>query len=73
MTLHLKAHVGLPPYTAGEFDHADIHPLTGRVFVANTRTHRIDIIDGNTLEYVQRVPGCLQPSGVLYAPRSGKC
>jgi len=71
MTLELRGDVALPPHERGGFDHADVHPPTGRVFVAHTALGQVEIIDGTAGTHAGAVPGCPEASGVLYAPEAG--
>ena len=59
MPLQFRASIALPPHEAGGFDHADVHTLSGRVFVAHTALGQVEIIDG-----VQRL--------YIFLPRSGR-
>jgi DNA-binding beta-propeller fold protein YncE len=67
MSLIFKSNVQLPPHAAGGFDHGDVHPPTGRVFVAHTANGTVDVIDGANLCLMRAVPGCAEGSGVLCA------
>ena len=70
MTLELRGSIDLPPHEKGGFDHADVHPLSGRVFVAHTALGQVEIIDGAAGTHAGTVPGCPEASGVLYAPEA---
>jgi DNA-binding beta-propeller fold protein YncE len=68
MSLTFKSNVQLPPHVAGGgFDHGDVHPPTGRVFVAHTANGTVDVIDGSNLCPMRTLPGCAEASGVLFA------
>jgi DNA-binding beta-propeller fold protein YncE len=67
MTLVFKNNVSLPNHAAGGFDHGDVHPATGRVFVAHTANGTVDVIDGAGLRLERTLPDCAEGSGVLYA------
>ena len=67
MALVFKDNVSLPEHSAGGFDHGDVHPATGRVFVAHTANGTVDVIDGAGLRLERSLPGCAEGSGVLHA------
>jgi DNA-binding beta-propeller fold protein YncE len=71
MTLELRGDIALPPHETGGFDHADVHPPSGRVFVAHTALGQVEILDGAGGTHAGTVPGCPEASGVLYAPEAG--
>ena len=66
--LRLLKRIPIPPERSGDFDHGDVDPTTGRVFVAHTSEGTVDVIDGNTLEVIKVIEGCPEGSGVLCAP-----
>lgn len=63
MTLRLQGHIALPPHSSGGFDHGDVDPATGRVFVAHTANDTVEVIEG--MQHVRTIPGCAEGSGVL--------
>jgi DNA-binding beta-propeller fold protein YncE len=67
MSLQLRQTIEIPPRQAGNFDHADVHPATGHVFVAHTAFGQVEILDGEQGHHERTVPGCPEASGVLYA------
>jgi DNA-binding beta-propeller fold protein YncE len=67
VTLVFRANVPLPKHTVGGFDHGDVHPGTGRVFVAHTANGTLEVVDGESLRLERTLPGCAEASGVLYA------
>jgi DNA-binding beta-propeller fold protein YncE len=67
VTLVLTGSIRLPAHAAGGFDHGDVHPATGRVFVAHTANDTIDVVDGPGLRLERSLAGCGEGSGVLYA------
>jgi DNA-binding beta-propeller fold protein YncE len=67
MTLVFTANVQLPEHADGGFDHGDVQPATGRVFVAHTANGTVDVIDGASLRLEGTLQGCAEGSGVLYA------
>jgi DNA-binding beta-propeller fold protein YncE len=68
MSLAIRQTIDVPPHEAGAFDHADIHPASGRVFVAHTAFGQVEILDGVEGRHERTLPGCPEASGVLYAP-----
>ena len=70
MTTALRevARVELPPHEAGAFDHGDVDPVTGRVFVAHTKYGTVDVIDAETLRVIDVIADCPEGSGVLCSP-----
>lgn len=60
----------MPPGQSGAFDHGDVDPRTGRVFVAHTDFGTIDVIDADRLEVIATIEGCPEGSGVLCAGES---
>ena len=60
----------MPPGRSGAFDHGDVDPITGRVFVAHTDFGTVDVIDAERLEVIQVIDGCSEGSGVLCAGES---
>lgn len=70
MSLTQTASIPLPPHVpGGGFDHGDVDPATGRVFVAHTAGGTVEIIDGARTSHDGTIPGCPEASGVLCAPR----
>lgn len=67
-SLRTLKRIPIPPQRAGDFDHGDVDPVTGRVFVAHTSEGTVDVIDGDTLEVIKVIEGCPEGSGVLCAP-----
>ena len=65
--LTLRQSIPLPPHPAGDYDHGDVYPPTGRVFVANTAAGTVEVIDGEHLHHLATIPGCPEASGVLCA------
>jgi DNA-binding beta-propeller fold protein YncE len=68
MSLQIRQTIDVPPYKPGSFDHADVHPASGRVFVAHTAFGQVEILDGEASRHVRTVLDCPEASGVLYAP-----
>lgn len=73
MTLVFRDNVSLPEHSAGGFDHGDVQPATGRVFVAHTANGTVEVIDGPGLRLERSLPGCAEGSGVLYASNAREC
>jgi DNA-binding beta-propeller fold protein YncE len=71
MTLELRGDIALPPHEKGGFDHADVHPPSGWVYVAHTALGQVEILDGPAGTHAGSIPGCPEASGVLYAPEAG--
>lgn len=73
MVLTLRQFVELPALSqsgrgeVGEFDHADVHKSSGRVFVAHTIPGNIEVIDGKHAIHIKTILGCPEASGVLCA------
>lgn len=67
MVLQLLKEINLPTHTSGDFDHADIHLQSNKMFVAHTANGTVEIIDCLKNEYVSTIQGCLGASGVLCA------
>jgi DNA-binding beta-propeller fold protein YncE len=67
MTLLASQFVDLPPYRSGDFDHADVHIGSGRVYVANTATEAVEVIDGEQAKHLTTLTGCPEASGVICA------
>ena len=58
MALRLLGYVNLPESRgAGGFDHADVHSLTDRLYVAHTGNDAIDVIDIVRDQYMKSIPG----------------
>jgi hypothetical protein len=67
MTLVFRDNVALPKHSAGGFDHGDVHPSSGRVFVAHTANGTVDVVDPAGLRLERTLQGCAEGSGVLCA------
>jgi DNA-binding beta-propeller fold protein YncE len=66
MALRLLSHIELPAHRSnGEFDHADIHPPTDRLYVAHTSNDSIDVIDCARDQYIESIPGLMAVAGAL--------
>jgi len=69
--LSLRGYIELPAHrNPGGFDHADVLPATGRVWVAHTANDSVDIIDGVNDRYVRSVPNLKGVAGALVAPEA---
>ncbi len=66
-SLQFRSRVSLPPGRSGDFDHGDVDPPTGRVFVAHTAMGTVDVIDPDRLEASGVIEGCPEGSGVACA------
>jgi YVTN family beta-propeller protein len=66
--LTLTGTVPLPPHpSGGGFDHGDVDPRTGRVYVAHTALGTVDVIDGERAVHRGTIGGCPEARGVLCA------
>jgi DNA-binding beta-propeller fold protein YncE len=64
--LEPRGYIELPAHVnAGGFDHADVHPETGRVFVAHTANDSLDLIDGVNNRYLRSIPDLKGAAGAL--------
>jgi DNA-binding beta-propeller fold protein YncE len=72
MTLRLLGYVELPPNRSkGGFDHADIHLATGRLYVAHTANHAVDVIDIHRDEYIESIDELTGVAGALVSEERG--
>ena len=72
MALRLRGEVNLPAHLGdGGFDHGDVHPPSGQVFIAHTANGTVEVIDGGGLQHVATIDDCAEASGVLSAPETG--
>jgi DNA-binding beta-propeller fold protein YncE len=66
MALRLIGYIKLPESRgAGGFDHADVHSLTDRLYVAHTGNDAIDVIDLAQDRYIESIPGFSAVAGAL--------
>ncbi len=63
MGLTRIATVELP--SGGDYDHADVHLRSGRVYLANTALDQVEVLDGPGASHLGSVAGCAGGSGVL--------
>lgn len=63
--------IPLPSNPAGDYDHGDVHLASGRVFIANTATGGVEVLDGERWQHLATIPGCPEASGVLCAQEEG--
>ena len=54
MALQRVGFVAIPPGAQPGFDHADVRPTDGRVYVAHTGADRVDVLAEAVLELVRR-------------------
>lgn len=59
--------ISIPPHTPSEFDHGDVHHVSGRVFVAHTQAGTVEVLDGIQGTHLATIAGCTEASGVLVA------
>jgi DNA-binding beta-propeller fold protein YncE len=72
MTLRSVGHIELPPHrSGGGFDHADVHSLTDRIYVAHTANDSIDVIDCAKDRYIESIPGLTAVAGALVSEARG--
>jgi DNA-binding beta-propeller fold protein YncE len=72
MTLRLLGHIDLPEHRGvGGFDHADVHSLTDRLYVAHTGNDAIDVIDIVRDQYIESIPGLTAVAGALVSEARG--
>lgn len=62
----------LPPEEECEFDHGDVDPFTGRVFVAHTSAGVVEVYDGLENKWIKSIPDCMGGSGVVSDPKTRK-
>jgi DNA-binding beta-propeller fold protein YncE len=65
MVLRFQRSIKVPPHQPTGFDHGDVMPDTGQVFVAHTRSGTVEVLDGEGGTHVATIPGCPEASGVL--------
>lgn len=64
--------IDLPAHNGnGGFDHADVHPGSGRMYIAHTANNCVDVIDTRKGCYTHSIPGLRGVAGVLVAARRG--
>jgi DNA-binding beta-propeller fold protein YncE len=72
MALRLLGHVELPANRSdGGFDHADVHALTDRLYVAHTSNDAIDVIDIARDKFIDSIPGLTGVAGALVSEVRG--
>ena len=72
MVLQLLGHIELPPNRSkGEFDHADIHQGTDRLYVAHTSNDAVDVIDTAQDRYIESISGFTGVAGALVSEPRG--
>jgi DNA-binding beta-propeller fold protein YncE len=70
VSLQHRGFVGLPAHrSTGGFDHAAVHGPTGRIYVAHTANHAVDVIDAVKGEYVRSIEGLGAVAGALVIER----
>ena len=63
--------IPLPSHGEGEYDHADVHLQSGKVYVAHTANNSVEVVDGEKMVHVTTILGCPEASGVLCAQSEG--
>jgi DNA-binding beta-propeller fold protein YncE len=72
MALRLQGYIELPANRAkGEFDHADVHLPTDRLYVAHTGNDALDVIDSARDRYIESMPGLPGVAGALVSEARG--
>jgi hypothetical protein len=72
MTLRFLGHIDLPAHrSSGGFDHAAIHALTDRIYVAHTANDSIDVIDCAQDRYVESIADFPAVAGALVSEARG--
>jgi DNA-binding beta-propeller fold protein YncE len=56
--------IRIPPNKPSEFDHADVHLKSGRVFVAHTAAGTVEVLDGENKSHLKTISGCPEGSGM---------
>ncbi len=62
----------LPPEKECEFDHGDVDPVSGRVFVAHTSDNTVGVFDLKTNSWIKSIPDCAGGSGVICDSTTGR-
>ena len=62
----------LPPEKECEFDHGDVEPITGRVFVAHTSDGTVGVFDIKENSWIMSIPDCAGGSGVICDSTTGR-
>src|SRR5262245_32730248 len=66
MPLEHCGFIELPDHAGpGGFDHAAVHRARGRLYVAHTANHALDVIDCRTQKYLHSIPGLTAIAGAL--------
>lgn len=72
MTMRHAGYIDLPQHRdAGGFDHADIHSLSDRLYVAHTGNDAIDVIDTVHDRYIESISGFTAVAGALVSEARG--
>ncbi len=64
--LKLIAKRELPPEKECEFDHGDVDPSSGWVYVAHSSSGTVEVFDGLKSEWIKSIPDCAGGSGVVF-------
>jgi DNA-binding beta-propeller fold protein YncE len=65
MSLRLEGVIEIPDAAGSAFDHGAFDPTTGRVFVAHTARHLVEVIDHPTRRHLASLPGFPEAAGVV--------
>lgn len=72
MGLRLQGHIQLPSHTkGGGFDHAAVHEVSSRLYVAHTANDEVDVIDSASDRFLRSIRGLKGVAGVLVSDARG--
>ena len=60
------------PSVAGRFDHFTFDPEEGRLFVAATGNHSVEVVNVKTGERIETIGGLGKPHGLAWVPEQGR-
>ena len=70
--LKQTGYINLPEHqTAGGFDHAAVHTVLSRLYVAHTANNAVDVIDTETNTYLHSISDLTGVAGVLISEKTG--
>ena len=72
MSLRPVRTIEIPGSDGSAFDHGAFEPKTGRVFVAHTARHHLDVIDHGTFRHITTLDGFPGAAGNLWGIVSTK-
>jgi DNA-binding beta-propeller fold protein YncE len=72
MSLRLQGYIELPVHAKeGGFDHASVHHVSSRLYVAHTSNDSVDVVDSTTDRFVRSLSGLKGVAGVLVSEERG--